>query len=81
MEPIDISTLGSISEMMEEEMSWGIVSKSLDDSNDEYEQESKLVDTLSKLTPKEMIGFRLRTDKLLYYTIPTTLKCGVQVTL
>lgn len=76
MEQIDISNLGKISEMLDEEEFWGIVSKSLENSEDEYEQEEQLISEIVKLSPKEMIGFRLRTDKLLYDTYTSEMWCA-----
>ena len=35
-------------------------------SNNLSEQEEKLIETISQLSPEEMIGFRLRTDQLLH---------------
>ena len=76
MEQIDISNLGKISEMLEEEKFWGIVSKSLENSDDEYQQEENLINEIAKLSPKEMIGFRLRTDKLLHDTYNSEMWCA-----
>lgn len=73
---IDISNLGKISEMLNEEKFWKIVSKSLLNTEDEYEQEAKLIDEIAKLSPKEMIGFRLRTDKLLHDTYNSEMWCA-----
>lgn len=72
----DISNLGKVSEMLDEDKFWAIVSKSLENSTDEYEQEAYLIDEISKLSPKEMIGFRLRTDKLLYDTYTSEMWCA-----
>lgn len=76
MEQIDISNLENSAELLNEEKFWGIVSKSLEDIEDEYEQEEKLVNEIIKLSPKEIIGFRLRTDKLLYDTYTPEMWCA-----
>ena len=76
MEQIDISNLGKSSEMLDEEKFWQIVSKSLKNSKDEYEQEEKLINEIANLSPKEMIGFRLRTDKLLHDTYNSEMWCA-----
>jgi hypothetical protein len=68
MKQIDISDLGKSSEMLDEEKFWRIVSKSLINANGIYEQEERLINELTNLPPKDIIGFRLRTDKLLYDT-------------
>lgn len=76
MEQIDISNLGKNSKMLEEEKFWRIVSKSLGNSGDEYQQEENLINEIAKLSPKEMIGFRLRTDKLLHDTYNSEMWCA-----
>jgi len=76
MKQIDISNLGKSSEMLKEEQFWGIVEKSLEDTWGEEEQEEKLIQEIAKLSPKEMIGFRLRTDKLLYDTYNSAMWCA-----
>lgn len=72
----DISNLNKTAKMLDEDIFWEIVSKSLADSNDEDEQEEILIDEVSKLSPEEMIGFRLRTDKLLYDTYSSEMWCA-----
>lgn len=76
MELIDISKLEKSSEMLNEDKFWEIVAQSLENANDEYEQEQKLIEEISKLSPKEMIGFRLRTDKLLHDTYNPEMWCA-----
>jgi hypothetical protein len=48
--------------MLDEDIS--IIDLSLKENNSTEETKTVLVVRLKKLTPKEMIGFRLRTDKL-----------------
>jgi hypothetical protein len=65
MELIDITTLQPQSQSLDEDLFWSIVAKSLH-ARTQYEQEALLIFQLARLSPEEMIGFRLRTDKLLY---------------
>ena len=76
MDLIDISNLDKSSEMLEEARFWEIVATSLKNSNGEIEQEVILINEIAKLSPKEMIGFRLRTDKLLYDTYNSEMWCA-----
>jgi len=72
----DISTLEKSAEMIDEEKFWKIVASSLENSNNEYEQEKQLINEIGKLSLKEMIGFRLRTDKLLFDTYNSEMWCA-----
>ncbi len=76
MEYLDVSDLEKSSEMLDEERFWTIVSKSLENAEDEDAQEAALMDELMKLSPKEMISFDLRTCKLLYDTYTPELWCA-----
>ncbi|KUY25708.1 DUF4240 domain-containing protein [Elizabethkingia ursingii] len=62
--------------MLDENMYWSIIEKSLQNTNSQDEQEQFLIREISKLTPKEMIGFRLRTDKLLFDTYNSEMWCA-----
>ena len=64
------------SEMLDETLFWNIVASSLENSKSQDAQERFLVKEIEKLTPKQMIGFRLRTDKLLYDTYNSELWCA-----
>ena len=64
------------SEMLDEQIFWSIVEKSLKNTNNQDDQERLLVKEIEKLTPKQMIGFRLRTDKLLYDTYNSEMWCA-----
>ncbi len=64
------------SEMLDEDLYWQIVAKSLQNSHDEDSQEAFLIKEIEKLSPKEIIGFRLRTDKLLYDTYNSEMWCA-----
>lgn len=63
-------------EMLDESIFWEIIDKSLKKSNGESGQISILVKEIEKLSPKEMIGFRLRTDKLLFDTYNSEMWCA-----
>lgn len=64
------------SEMLDETTFWNIVEASLTSTKNQDAQERFLVKEIEKLTPKEMIGFRLRTDKLLYDTYNSEMWCA-----
>jgi apolipoprotein N-acyltransferase len=49
-------------EMLNEDKFWQIVDKSLRSTKNQDDQERYLIAEIEKLTPQEMIGFRLRTD-------------------
>ncbi|MEQ9266000.1 MAG: DUF4240 domain-containing protein [Balneolaceae bacterium] len=64
------------SEMLDESLFWKIIDKSLKNTINESVQMSFLAKEIEKLTPKEIIGFRLRTDKLLYDTYSSEMWCA-----
>ncbi len=63
-------------EMLDETIFWNIVDASVKNTKNQDEQERFLVKKIEKLTPKQMIGFRLRTDKLLYDTYNSEMWCA-----
>lgn len=63
-------------EMMNEDLYWQIITESLANTSNQDEQEEFLVSRIKKLSPNEMIGFRLRTDKLLYDTYTSEMWCA-----
>ena len=63
-------------EMLDETIFWNIVDASVKNTKNQDEQERLLVKKIEKLTPKQMIGFRLRTDKLLYDTYNSEMWCA-----
>jgi hypothetical protein len=63
------------SEMLEENLYWQIISDSLKYSEQD-EQQEYLINRLQELSPVEIIGFRLRTDKLLYDTYNSAMWCA-----
>jgi len=64
------------SEMLDETVFWNIVDLSVKKTKSQDDQERYLVKEIEKLTPKQMIGFRLRTDKLLYDTYNSEMWCA-----
>jgi hypothetical protein len=68
-----------VSEMMNEDQYWSIIAHSLEKSEDLVEQEEALIDELVKLTPPEIIGFRLRTDQLLHDTYNSAMWCAAHL--
>lgn len=64
------------SKLLDENRFWEIVAKSLENSDDEDEQREFLVREISKLSPEEIVGFRLRTDKFLYETYSPEMWCA-----
>jgi len=63
-------------EMLDENIFWDIVERSLANTVDQDDQESFLVEEISKLSPKEIVGFRLRTDELLYKSYTSEMWCA-----
>ncbi|MEP5340858.1 MAG: DUF4240 domain-containing protein [Algibacter sp.] len=64
------------SEMLDETVFWNIVDLSIKNTKNQDDQERYLVKEIGKLTLKQMIGFRLRTDKLLYDTYNSKMWCA-----
>jgi len=62
--------------MLDEKRFWDIIDSSLKNTNNQDDQESFLIKEIEKLNPKEIIGFRLRTDKLLYDTYNSEMWCA-----
>ncbi|NOQ71522.1 MAG: DUF4240 domain-containing protein [Crocinitomix sp.] len=55
-----------IHEVFNENEFWKIVEKAKNNASNRIEQQQYLIQELIKLTPEQIIGFRLQTDKLLY---------------
>ncbi|MET0393706.1 MAG: DUF4240 domain-containing protein [Chitinophagaceae bacterium] len=75
-QPADTTGLTKTAEMLEEKTYWDIVDRSLKYRDDQDRQEQFLIAEIGKLTPRQMIGFRLRTDKLLYDTHTSAMWCA-----
>lgn len=70
------SYLYKTDEMIAKSLFWEIISKSLEKSHSQNSQEDRLIELLLELTPQQMIGFRLRTDKLLYESYTSEMWCA-----
>lgn len=76
MERSDEVKLTKTAEMLDENVFWKIIDKSLKSTSNQGDQEQFLITQIGQLSPKEMIGFRLRTDKLLYDTYNSEMWCA-----
>ena len=75
----DTATLSKTAEMLNEDKFWEIVDRSLKYRTDQEAQEKFLISEVGQLSPKEMIGFKLRTDKLLYDTYTSEMWCAAYI--
>lgn len=75
----DSLVLNKSSEMIDENTYWAIIENSIKNTSSQEDQEIYLIAELEKLSPKEIIGFRLRTDKLLYDTYNQELWCAAYI--
>ncbi|MBE0390827.1 DUF4240 domain-containing protein [Flavobacterium sp. PL002] len=75
----DTLVLEKSSTMLDEAVYWDIIATSLKETSNQEDQELFLISEIEKLTPSEMIGFRLRTDKLLYDTYDQQLWCAAYI--
>jgi len=73
---MDTTQLEKTAKMLDEETFWEIIRKSLQSTKSQRAQTEYLISEIGKLTPKEMIGFRLRTDYLLYQTYNSGMWCA-----
>jgi hypothetical protein len=76
---LDSIALQKSSEMLDEEAYWALIDNSLKETSTQEDQEIYLVAAIEKLTLQEMIGFRLRTDKLLYDSYNSKLWCAAYI--
>jgi hypothetical protein len=74
---IEKVTFEKSSEMIDELRYWGIIAKS--SNNRSSDQKSTILDELSKLTPQEIVGFSLRTTKLLKESYSSDLWCAAYI--
>ncbi|WP_321515674.1 DUF4240 domain-containing protein [Marinifilum fragile] len=68
--------LDKTAELLNEDLYWEIIDQSLRNTNHQDAQEQFLIEEIAKLTPKEMVGFRLRTDMFLYETYNSEMWCA-----
>jgi hypothetical protein len=71
-----MENLNKTAEILNEDLYWQIVADSLDNTGGQEDQEGWLERRLEQLTPTEIVGFRLRTDKLLYDTYTPEMWCA-----
>jgi hypothetical protein len=74
-----LSELTKNAEMLNEDIYWNIIDKSLKNARDQSRQEQFLTKEIEKLTTSEIIGFRLRTDRLLYDTYNSKMWCAAYI--
>ncbi|NOS91678.1 MAG: DUF4240 domain-containing protein [Cyclobacteriaceae bacterium] len=75
----DTSDLLPTAELLEEMKFWDIISKSIKSTKNQEDQEEFLIRELMKLSPKEIVGFRLRTDYLLYHSYKSEWWCAAYI--
>lgn len=75
----DSISFSKSSEMLDEEHYWNLIESSIKENTDQEDQELFLVAELEKLSPKEIIGFRLRTDQLLFDSYNPELWCAAYI--
>jgi hypothetical protein len=75
----DSLVLTKSSKMLDEDSYWAIIANSLKQTDNQEDQELFLISEIEKMSPDEMIGFRLRTDKLLYDTYNQELWCAAYI--
>lgn len=75
---INLDSLGfkPSNQMIDEDKFWAIIEKSLKETNNQEDQEIYLISALEKESPQEMLGFRLRTDKLMFDSYTSNLWCA-----
>lgn len=69
-------TRKKFSHMLDENLYWEIIDASLKNSNNQDTQKKFLISKLETFNPLDMIGFKLRTDKLLYDTYTSEMWCA-----
>ncbi len=76
---LDSTTFKKTAEMLDEDVYWNIVENSSKETDNLEDQELFLISEIQKLSPKEMIGFRLRTDQLLFDNYSSSLWCAAYI--
>lgn len=72
----DISNLQPLYEPLDRDIFWPIVEQSLLETKNEDEQLQWLFKKLGKLSPEEMVGFRLQCEKLVWDVYTPELWCA-----
>jgi hypothetical protein len=76
---VDSFSISKSSEMLDEELYWSIIENSIRETDNQEDQELFLINEIGKLSPQEMIGFRLRTDKFLFDSYNPELWCAAYI--
>jgi hypothetical protein len=76
---VDSFPISKSSEMLDEELYWSIIENSIRETDNQEDQELFLINEIGKLSPQEMIGFRLRTDKFLFDSYNPDLWCAAYI--
>lgn len=78
---INLDSIGfeKSAEMLDENLYWSIIENSKKATDNLEDQEVYLIAEIEKLNPAQMVGFRLRTDKLLYDTYTSPLWCAAYI--
>ncbi|MBL4755382.1 MAG: DUF4240 domain-containing protein [Flavobacteriales bacterium] len=72
----EVVSVEQTGKMMNEDQYWMLISISLAHTSDQENQASYLTSELQELSPEEMVGFRLRTDRLLSDSHTSDLWCA-----
>lgn len=76
---LEIPDFEKSSEMIEESKYWEIINKSFLELDKYSYQRSAIINELMNLTPKEIVGFNLRTSKLLKDSYSSELWCAAYI--
>ncbi len=76
---VDVGSLEKTAELLHEDQFWAIVERSLKFKDDQEKQEAFLVREVEQLSPKEMVGFDLRTKQLLRDSYNGDLWCAAYI--
>lgn len=68
-----------VSEMLAIDLYWQIIENSLDTADSLAQQEENLIKELIRLTPEDIIGFKLRTEFLLFQSYQSELWCAATI--
>ena len=72
----DSSQLSNPTDMLEEDLYWSIIEKSLKNTSNQEAQAQFLINEVSNLTQNQIIGFYFKTKRLLYDTYNSNLWCA-----
>jgi Protein of unknown function (DUF4240) len=75
----NVPNLTKTGQMLDENLYWKIIEESLKKSTDQDNREEYLISRIQKLTPAEIIGFHLRTQKLLCDIYTSDIWCAAYI--